>query len=1026
MFKLIMVYFNMNKTVLLSRKKLKDLRNKKKLSQEGLCDEFYYADIKISLATIKRAELGMKVTRPVAQILSNFYKIPVEHLIDLAPSHQPQPKSYQKNRCVFMIKISSSESTANKNTSIELTKRNILTFLSENQFAIIDVEKKYIIGYSLLKNKNSILARVTKFQQTFMKTKSSLMLSLCIQELAVSLLGSHIEIPSNDLEDFKSILNYFDGQKVLLGSKFIQVENSNLFFTEVDFSLHSGTKFWEGVIKNKGAELTFGRDAELNQFSALIEDYKKFKKSIAVNLIGSSGSGKTHLCKKLKGIAKFKFGQNSVVDIQCQLGESINQHILIEQLIQLLLRSCVSLPFSEQKEIILKLKAEKKWEEINPRLLINLSKSGDLVSYKNFSLNSLAMVIENLLQLSPVKVLSIDDLHLADKVDMNILNTALGKLTNKKIIIIYVTSQHIVLPIKFANLQSVQFNLSLLSDKNMQKLASFWFTRDLVFRDSCVATAKGNPLCLNQLLCKKSKSRTQLFSPTPLLKMRINALSERQKLMIYYAALYGIKVSIQVMKELLIDAVDLLNFLAHVGLINFTDMNFIRFRDQKVRSSIIETIPFLAIKFLHKKITNALLYLEIIDTRSDHIRLSYHFEHHADIKNAIEHCYQAALIGNLECTYELSMIDLRKALVLLVQMPNLNQEIKIRELQISLFRVRYGCQSIQVNLIFNILESLIKRKNIRKPLSLEFASWIENLTSLKLKNSLMIAKNMYKSSLENDYFRALSSMAMGTTLFFIGDLNKSIDHLIPVLNNYKSEFYKKEASQFGIDSRVIANFYLILNLILQGKFTKAEHYLYQLSLVVKDTKNQFSLAMFLFAQLFISFFLENTKECEKISIKLLDCGKKNGFVFFIGIAKIFNGWSIAKLGGLEKGIDSVIEGYEKWILNSDCKIGYSLYCCQLTEILILDRQEIRALAIIKKGIKVSYENNEHVFLSRMYHLKAIAEKKLFLPVFIITNSLSKGGAIAEKQNATLFQNKIKEDNSIISISNMSMEEVKVI
>ena len=88
----------MNGKVFISGSKLKELRSKRGLSQEALCDVFYCQKIQVSIATLKRAELGKNVSYRVARELALYFDVTVEALLESSISNNGHAELFGEKR----------------------------------------------------------------------------------------------------------------------------------------------------------------------------------------------------------------------------------------------------------------------------------------------------------------------------------------------------------------------------------------------------------------------------------------------------------------------------------------------------------------------------------------------------------------------------------------------------------------------------------------------------------------------------------------------------------------------------------------------------------------------------------------------------------------------------------------------------------------------------------------------------------------------------------------------------------------
>lgn len=1012
----------MNGKVFISGSKLKELRSKRGLSQEALCDVFYCQKIQVSIATLKRAELGKNVSYRVARELALYFDVTVEALLESSISNNGHAELFGEKRkeiylFSFLVTTQYDYCTAHEQQII-LTE--IASYLTKQDFNVIDVIGHYLLGSGLQASNNQVLYHLLYIYKHVSSKFEQCNITLCVKKSIGLTKGTVLQVTDQDIEELACVLQHTKENIFIVDNECYLQEINNFAFTPIELFPNIEKQYFQLTKNSLDATTLFGRDEELYLFNNLMDDQVAIDGLSILNVYGDSGIGKSELCKQFCELARKHYDEeNSVGFIQCIPEQPSHKSSLISKIIfcllnleELLSDNEIQLYFSQLRNKGEWLDEELFWlEEIFDEYpLSTLDKQ--YFNASHHQKQGLVKLICKAFQKAKLSVLCIDDLHISDRFSLQLLAQTFEQLSGKSIIIVF-SSQVAwsAYNTDFPLLNKV-FKLSPLSEVNTCLLAETWFAADTEYRQQCVEISAGNPLFLQQLLCKTSGDSTVPSSLLQLLEYRISALTEQQKLMLWYSATYGRLVLIEVMEQLIEGAEVLLNELSFANLIQRVNPLEFKFSHNSIYEKVVELIPQSNRKELHKAITDALIQSDLDDQYLKNSLVAYHYYRQDKLIEAVDHYHQAALVAKGEGNYRKGLASVHDGLNLLSKVLEPLKEIELRLVQLTLLKACHGWASLPIKTTLLSISALCKKSHDHSSIrAVIFNQWLIKLMALELDEALQLAKELNKlSRRKKDQCAEVHSLsALSNTLFWQGRFNESIESAKQALALYLPSFHQRDLSEFGQDPRIVAHLFLVLSSSLKGEEELARQGLRDMQTICQKIHSPFTEAIAMQGYAFFHYHQQEVKEVEQYAAQLLKLAEQHSIPFFIGVAKLFLGWSIAKQGDRQQGLLWLNEGYHQWLAKSGDKMPHSLYCCLTAEILIDNEQPTEALSVTITGIQFSIKHREESYLSHLYYFKALAEHQLKLPIL---DTLNKATDIATKQQAYLFIRKInhiKED-----------------
>lgn len=377
---------------------------------------------------------------------------------------------------------------------------------------------------------------------------------------------------------------------------------------------------------------------------------------------------------------------------------------------------------------------------------------------------------------------------------------------------------------------------------------------------------------------------------------------------------------------------------------------------------------------LHSEVANILE--SLYENQQDKIalQLAHHYGMAGEAEKAIVYLLDAARRTISLSAYAEADGLLKKALELSASLPDdperARQTLNIYSLQSTVAVALKGWDSPDLNDLYKQMRGLCVRLNEQAPLSkILFGQWAYSLVQLRLEDALQTAREYEKLAENFMEARLPAFVAMGNTLFWMGDIQGALRYMENALQNFCPELQQNYFLQFGQDPRVIAYQYILPTLWMEGKFEQAQARQSELWSLVESLQHPFSTASALYTitcQMYISRAIPSVEDYSQRLIAL--CTEQN-FPFYLGLGKVFHGWAQSLSGSTEAGIHEMKDGFENWVAVYGGKIIHSLYCLMLADAYGIAGNYEEGISTISTGLTVGSESREVCYEAELYRLR---------------------------------------------------------
>ncbi|MCJ8319137.1 MAG: hypothetical protein MJK12_05860 [Colwellia sp.] len=958
----------MNDKILLNNNELKILRRNKGLSQEATCHALTELKSGVSLSTIKRAESGKQINLRSARLLCNFFGVSIESLlISPLPSSEkhssiPIPNTpisakilvlgilitYSDDECIY-----TKEQLLNSITDELITLNFIVTEKINNYLvAYLHIDKEYANFEVVLK----LLGRL--------ENKSPHIFQACMKQTQLHHIGNLERIPEHILSELVSILQNVDTSLLIVDESIAKLTfRSHHLGKALDFN----SNYWE-LNTGRPPSIPFvGRLAELKAIKESLNNALTLKQCFGCLITGPAGIGKSRF--------RFEFEHN----------------LLPKSFLKIKIR------FSEN---------------MAPFPLSFLQ------SIKNNKIPIQSQVMQRLKQKNKQQiVLFIEDIHWADTETIELLINSLLKLENIPILIV-ITCRDIASLSQSEHYKTLQkfpiTNLEIppLCSNEALTFCQYFSNFSDNYQKNCIEISRGNPLFLEQLLREGRETSEPQPSLNGLIFQRIKHLSDTEKRLLYLIVLCGFRVDIDLLETLNVNTTQLLQSLkSHYLIQSSTERYQVELVHHSIQQAILNSIPTTTKAQLHKYIAERII-IEWPEEQAKYYAIAAN--NFAEIK-----LYESAIKYNLIAANYLVKINnydraqkiLHQSLHFLQHTEDTSQEIKIRLQLATVYKITYGWVSPLISSCYKRINQLIKQSNENKEIApVLFDAWVARLMSLELKEAKSLAiAHMELSLATNDHVSLMQShIALSNTLYWLGDIDQANELAQQAYKDYCPIKNVNDISEYGQDSRSIILLIQVLALSLSGYTEKARQVRNNLITLTDKLKHPFSSAIALQASVILEYHLLNQDAVHDQSLALIELCKKHSFPFYLGIGKLFYGWSLMKKGRYTEAMTQMDEGYQRYIVQSGGKLTHSLYCIFKGETYLKLNDSNNALDILEKGIDLSNKLSERVYLSELYRQKSAVYLILINDHKVAKELVIKGKEFANKLGAKLLLQRFEQ------------------
>lgn len=973
---------------------LRKFRRTQGLSQEGLAYACEQRQLRVSIATIKRAESGKKVSVRTASELAKFFDVDIECLVAQGRNldnkvKEPPTTEYEKSPYMWTILWVRVESIEVIPDVMELLQRRGSVWQEQLGNTILATFGNYGIAGKGHIHAQMVLLDIRKILTQ--DVESPVHFYAALQLGTVSQQLGHTELSPQTLQWFARYSVHIPVDGIVVSDDLYSISHIN--FSYIPHNVEE-ISLWllQGAVCLERALPLVGRSSELLQVNAVLDDSGINNNPPAiVHITGQAGIGKSRFLSAVHEQAQLR--QIMVADIDLETGWDDPVKILTvdlcrrvyerakttwsdSQLMSMLFRGGCDI--SEQFMVAdllgivpLQTKEFEQWKKSNvPDVSERLEA---IISFISCLLGS---QIHSLL-------ISIDNVHLGGSTGYDVLSKLLSCSRSLPITCVVTSRLESNSCIELESMSREDYCLSTielgpLSLKDSEVLCTALDEHDENYRRQCVQLAEGVPLYLIQLLTNHAKNVEEMPSSlTLLVEQKLLHLDTRDRHVVELLSVSNSPLPIASIADILGGERFSPESLVLAQLVKVDNNLGVRLSHQLVRQIIYKKLPDKIRNSLHAALADYAENKPFDKHWINEISLARHFEHTGHALKAANYMNMASKELLQNGFYDKALELLQRALELLGDNTTLerdNLEIDIQLALSSIYKVKYGWVSPLLKSSYQRVEALCGKTRSDKRLVMAlFGLWTIELATLNLTNAEGVAQRCLSLAKKlNDKQGCMCAYtAIANTLFWRGKHRQAEFAASQALSLYHVDYTASSIQLLGQDPRALAGCFGAWSASLLGEKEKAEEYRHAMIAEIEELQHEFSLAIALQGSVWLDYHYRRPEETLRGAEKLEYLSEKMSFPFYRGVAALFLGWAKHKLQIEPHAAEHVFHGYHQWLASSGDKLAYSLYCTILGEIYVDLGNYDEARRLLEKGIDFATEHNEHCYLPEMYRLLAL-------------------------------------------------------
>lgn len=934
----------MSSTVIVDGQKLKKLREGQALSQEGL--EFACSRKKgcsVSVATIKRAELGNPLSRRTVARLAQFFSVPIEELVLNNEPNMPQGLTFASDQqpC-FVVWVNANPRSLCKQVQHVLFRFDpLLTQTTGNTLMCalpyVKGKKQYL---TLLNSLYELLGYAQ--QQSGRLTVLVQMETLRRSEESKWLFQDSV---------FDGLTRNTDALPV--GA--ISVTEPLFLLSQSRFSYQSNEqtpKFFQLLKPEEApsvAEKTVGRESEFQQWCHAVAGVLSSRQACVFTISGLEGSGKTHALRYFRQQHEVSTWMQVKLDFELfQPASSAVKDALYPALAQVGL-----LEIDPQKE-------KKTGESIQPVLVL------------------------------------LDNLHLADTHSFMLLIDLIHETRKCPVLwLIACTPSQQALSmleeLRHTGLRNTQLSLEPLQLNQLRALVDDEQLLSDEFLQAMQVHSAGNPYFFQELVNLAVEGEASL---KPFFQYKFDALDEDEKSVLAILACSLHNLTIEELLRLPRVNMQTIQTLQAQNWVRLSFRNTVSFVLDEAKVVVQQTISPSVKAAANHWLAMQLEEFAVHDETTLWLMGEYnvgagHFE------TAARAFFEYGQMWMRQYSYQQAFHWLNRGLDAL-NLAESSEEVHLlmSDIRLALARINSvsrGWVNQSSMLAYQQCIGLASRHRctLRHCVALT-GVWVTQLMAMEFKTSEKTAYEMLEQAKQgNEPFSvALAHSCLSNTHFWLGQHDKSLEHAEQACLCYQDCKDVHLAEGIGFNPLGLACCFGALSASVKCDYQQMAFFRQYHGIDV-IAKSPFNRAIVVQGDIWCLYHQRDPEQVLALSEQLLKLSEKHNFPFYKGVALLFLGWAQGVLhpDQAPAQLDVIEEGYNHWLASSGDQIAHSLYALMKAEILQLADKHRQASELVMCALELAHQKNEDCYLA---------------PLYARLGQLQKSREIAQGQGATLF------------------------
>jgi predicted ATPase/type II secretory pathway predicted ATPase ExeA len=379
---------------------------------------------------------------------------------------------------------------------------------------------------------------------------------------------------------------------------------------------------------------------------------------------------------------------------------------------------------------------------------------------------------------------------------------------------------------------------------------------------------------------------------------------------------------------------------------------------------------------LHNKIAGV-LETEFKDFVESHPQiLAYHYTRAKDFERAINYHLKSGRLLVQQSAHREAISQIQKGIDLLEHVDDLEKRNQLElDLQIILGIPLLATKGYGAEEVGNVYERASELSQEVGDIPQLFPALVGQYRFYLLRGDLIKAFDISELLLSwaqtsgDSHLLLEATRSIGVTLFHMGEVQTSLDHLKTGIDLYDPVKHKSHAHDYGTDPAVTCLSYAALAQCLLGYREKAIDYGKKALQWVKNFKHPFSQVFALNHHAWLYQFYRETELVDKFATELVNVAGEYGFPFWQITGLFFKGWILAHTTDLKTGIKQM-EASIKAFQDTGAGMVLPYFMTELADSYKGNNQPDDALKWLERAEARAQKNNEHFFDAEIYRIRA--------------------------------------------------------
>lgn len=936
----------MSSTVIVDGQKLKKLRESHALSQEGL--EFACSRKKgcsVSVATIKRAELGNPLSRRTVARLAQFFSVPIEELLlctDQDESTQGFVFDHDQQSCLLVWVNANPRTICRQIESVLLRFNPLFTQSTGNSLVCalpyVKGKKQYL---ALLNSLHDIVD--SQDQQSNQVTVSVQQETLFRSAEQQWLLHDAV------FERFAYHASRLPVGAISVTESLFRLSQPCFHFQAID----QAPQFYQLLGPEALAprpRKTVGRESECQQWLHAVEVLSSSRQASVFTVSGLEGSGKTHTLRYFKEQAEVSTWRQIGLDFELFQPSSLL---------------------------------------VKDALYPQLAKAG-LLEMEPQQVGGVAE------QSSDPILVVLDNLHLADTHSFTLLLDIMHE-TRKSPVLWLIgcvptrSAMSMLDEFRHSGLRNTLLSLEPLQFESLKDLIPDGQLLSDEFLQAMHVHSSGNPYFFQELVKQAVDGESALRA---LFEYQFDALDDEEKSVLATLACSLHNLSVDELLRLPDVNMQVIQSLQTLNWVRLSFRNTVSFVLDEAKGVVQRSLSSLIKSESYRWLAMQIKEFAAQDETSLWLRGEYSLGSQA-FEDAARSFFEYGQMWMRQYSYEQAIHWLNRGLDALGMARGCEAvHLLMSDLRLALARINSvsrGWVSQSSMVAYQQCLGLAARHHctLRHCVALT-GVWVTQLMAMEFRTSEKTAYDMLEQAKQgNDPFSvALAHSCLSNTHFWLGQHDKALEHAEQACLCYQDCKDVHLAEGIGFNPLGLACCFGALSASVKCDYQLLAFFRQYHSIEV-IAKSPFNRAIVIQGDIWCLYHQRDPEQVLALSGQLLALSEKHDFPFYKGVAMLFLGWAQGVLHPEQatEQLKVIEEGYNYWLASSGDQIAHSLYALIKAEIFRLADQRRQATDLVQSAVDLAHQKNEDCYLA---------------PLYAKLGQLHKSREIALEQGASLF------------------------